>query len=354
MRQRPLRGKAAIRPGRVGRPAEIIAELFSMRRARSDARYQECHSVAPTTAGKKRPLGRAGHAGLNAVGSNPAPFTLVAGVFATAVGVFGASASAVSGRIDHVIPAVDEPGGPAGPRWILFLRGQADGLPRAFRVLWSGVLINRLGTVVVPFLALYLSGPRGLSVQATGAVLAVCGAGSVLSQLAGGILADRIDRRGTLAGAMLANASCMIALGYPAAIPAIVAVVFLLGLSFDMYRPAQAAILADLISPAERPRAFALIYWAVNLGFDVAMVLGGALAASASCGCSGPMRSPAWYMACWYGGRCQKPGRAAVPPARCRRASLLCSGTVSWSPSCSPRWCTCSSSSRAFRPSPWR
>jgi MFS family permease len=161
-----------------------------------------------------------------------------------------------------------------------FLQARLGGLPRAFWVLWTGSLINRVGTMVEPFLALYLNGVRGLSIVATGLVMAVYGVGSIISQFVGGILADRIGRRATLTCGMLGNAVAMITLGYVTAIPAVVATVLLLGLTIDMYRPAASALVADLVPSPERPRAFGLLFWAINLGFAIAMVAGGMLARS--------------------------------------------------------------------------
>src|SRR5215469_2695468 len=83
------------------------------------------------------------------------------------------------------------------PRAVRFARRAAGGLPRPFWVLWAGTLVNRLGTFVEPFLALYLTGTRHLSLAEAGAVLAAYGAGSVPSQLIGGSLSDRIGRRAT-------------------------------------------------------------------------------------------------------------------------------------------------------------
>ena len=44
------------------------------------------------------------------------------------------------------------------------------GLPRTYWILWTGALINRLGGFVMPLLALYLTGERGLSVEQAGLV----------------------------------------------------------------------------------------------------------------------------------------------------------------------------------------
>lgn len=166
------------------------------------------------------------------------------------------------------------------PRLHAFAQARVGGLPRPFWVLWSGTLINRIGYMVEPFLAYYLTGVRGLSLATTGAIIAVSGAGSVVSQLVSGSLSDRFGRRAMLTLGMLANAAALIGLGYSRGLVPIVAATLLFGLTIDMYRPASSALVADLVTPAERPRAYGLLFWAVNLGFSVAMVLGGTLARS--------------------------------------------------------------------------
>ena len=159
-----------------------------------------------------------------------------------------------------------------------FLHTRIGGLPRAFWALWAGSFVNRLGTMVEPFLAFYLTGVRGLSVTETGLVLALFGLGSVLSQITGGVLADRVGRRATLAGGMVTTAAAMLALGYATSVAMVVGVVFVLGIAIDVYRPAAQALVADLVPRAERARAYGLLFWAINLGFAVAMILGGTLA----------------------------------------------------------------------------
>jgi predicted MFS family arabinose efflux permease len=159
-----------------------------------------------------------------------------------------------------------------------FLQSKIGGLPRPFWALWGGTLANRLGAMVLPFTGVYLTQARGLSLTAAGLVMGVFGAGSLLSQPLAGVLADRIGRRATLAGGMLATAAVMLALGYSASLPAIVASMFALGVVMDLYRPASNALVADLVPPAERPRAYGLLFWGINLGYSVSMTAGGWLA----------------------------------------------------------------------------
>jgi MFS family permease len=45
-----------------------------------------------------------------------------------------------------------------------------------------------------------------------------------------------------------------------------------------MYRPAMSAAVADVVPPADRPRAYGLVYWAVNLALSVGLVIGGLVA----------------------------------------------------------------------------
>jgi MFS family permease len=154
----------------------------------------------------------------------------------------------------------------------------AEGLPRPFWVIFAGTIVNRLGQFVQPFLALYLVGGRDLSVTTAGVVVASFGAGSLVSQPLGGWLADRIGRRHTMVLGLVASAASLGILGVSRPVWAIAGSSVLVGLAMDLYRPAAAAAVADLVPAAARPRAFALIYWAINLGVSVSGILGGFLA----------------------------------------------------------------------------
>ncbi len=152
------------------------------------------------------------------------------------------------------------------------------GLSRPFWVLFGGTFVNRIGSFVQPFLALYLAGPRELGPSTVGTVVACFGLGSFISQPVGGYLADRVGRRATLLASMLGTAAAFLLFASARALLLIAIAAFLAGLVIDAYRPAVAAMVADLVQPEHRPRAFALLYWAINLGVAIAGVAGGYLA----------------------------------------------------------------------------
>ena len=154
----------------------------------------------------------------------------------------------------------------------------APRLPRAFWALWVCQLVNRLGSFVQPFLVLYLTQDRHLSAGTAGAVVAAVGAGSVISQLVGGWIADRFGRRRTMLIGFLGTAAALILLGSVRSMAMIWLAAFVVGLLGDMFRPAVQATVADLLQPKERVRAYGLLFWAINLGFSVSTVSAGVLA----------------------------------------------------------------------------
>jgi MFS family permease len=141
-----------------------------------------------------------------------------------------------------------------------------------------GVLVNRLGTFVFPLLAMYLTQRRGFSDRQVGLTLALYGVGGALGSQGGGVIADRLGRRGAMLLGLCSGAIAMLALGF-ASTPALVVVcTFALGLVNDSHRPAMQAMVADLVPPEDRGRAYGLIYWVLNLAFSVAVTLAGYLA----------------------------------------------------------------------------
>jgi MFS family permease len=150
-------------------------------------------------------------------------------------------------------------------------------LPRSFWYLFYGMIINRLGAFMLPFLALYLI-RRGLSPAQAGTIVACYGIGTTTSAIGGGTLADRWGRRPTMVASLLASAALTAPLGWVTQPVPLATLAIVLGLTANVYRPAANAAIADLVPPAERVRAFGLLYWAENLGFSAAALTGGLIA----------------------------------------------------------------------------
>lgn len=156
-----------------------------------------------------------------------------------------------------------------------WFRSTAGGLPATFWYLWAGTLVNRMGSFVIVFLAIYLTQERGFSPSAAGLVVGLYGAGSAAGNLVGGMLADRWGRRPTLLTAHLGAAALMLTLGLARGLPAIAVGALLLGMFAEGARPAYSAMMVDVVPERDRLRAFSLNYWALNLGFACAAVLAG-------------------------------------------------------------------------------
>lgn len=157
-------------------------------------------------------------------------------------------------------------------------RETVSGLPREFWWLWTSTLVNRLGAFVSTFMALYLTLDRGYSATYAGLVASLYGLGGVVSSIGAGVLTDRIGRRPTLLIAQSSTAASVALLGFVRDPVAIAVVACLVGAASSASRPAVQAMMADIVRPEDRIRAFSLNYWAINLGFAISSMAAGFIA----------------------------------------------------------------------------
>ncbi|URN17269.1 MULTISPECIES: MDR family MFS transporter [Streptomyces] len=146
------------------------------------------------------------------------------------------------------------------------------GLPAGFWWLWSAQLINRACGFVMPLLAFYITDELHRSAAFAGAVVAAIGVGSLVAGPLGGILADRLGHKPTLVGAQAATAVSMVALAYARSPWALLLGAFVVGVVNNATRPAHNALIAEVIPPSDQSRAYSLNFWAINIGFSVAML----------------------------------------------------------------------------------
>jgi len=149
-------------------------------------------------------------------------------------------------------------------------------LPRAAWTLAVGALINRFGTFVLVFLALYLKS-LGVPVARIGLVLGMYGVGALGASGAGGVLADALGRRNTIVFSMVSAACVLVTLAFVHSVAWIMVFTVLAGFCSELYRPAAAALLTDVTTPDQRVTAFALYRLAINLGMGLGPAVGGLL-----------------------------------------------------------------------------
>ncbi|HYI07806.1 MAG TPA: MFS transporter [Thermoanaerobaculia bacterium] len=150
-------------------------------------------------------------------------------------------------------------------------------LPRPAWILFGGSFVNRFGSFVMPFLALYMI-RQGFTPTQAGLAVSAYGAGHVIASVLGGHLADRIGRRYTIALSMFGSAFAMMALSQARTLPMILVLAFVVGAVAELYRPAASALLGDLVTPEQRVAAFGMYRFAINLGFAVGPATAGFLA----------------------------------------------------------------------------
>lgn len=158
------------------------------------------------------------------------------------------------------------------------LKASLGGLPRSYWVLWTGTLINRLGTFVIPFLLIYLTTQRHLEVDQAGLLLSLFGVGALFANPLGGALADRIGRKPTMIFSFVMTAGAVIMLAFAQTLWQLGLALVWFGLMNDLFRPAQMAVIADVVPPKDRLRAFSHMYWAINLGAGVGPLVAGFVA----------------------------------------------------------------------------
>lgn len=144
-------------------------------------------------------------------------------------------------------------------------------------MLFTGTFINRFGTFVWPFLTIYLT-RQGHSLSEAGFAVSAFGVGALCGSTLGGWLADHIGRRNTIVLGTFAAAGAVMLLYCATAFPAILLTSALLGLANGTYQPAAGALLADIVPPAQRVRAYAAFRLAANAGFACGAAMGGILA----------------------------------------------------------------------------
>ena len=136
-------------------------------------------------------------------------------------------------------------------------------------------LINRAGTMVVPFLSLYLKENMHFTLSNVGWVMSAFGLGSVAGSWLGGKLTDKIGYYKVMFYSLLLTGVLFIGLQFMDTFLSICIGVFIVTISGDSFRPAIFVALNAYSKPENKIRSLTLIRLAINLGFSAGPAVGG-------------------------------------------------------------------------------
>nr|WP_309148166.1 MFS transporter [Chryseobacterium sp. LJ756] len=153
------------------------------------------------------------------------------------------------------------------------------GLSKESWMLALVMLINRSGSMVLPFLGVYMTAHLKFSIENTGIVLSFFGIGSVIGSWLGGYITDKIGEFKVQSISLLLSVPlfCLIPIFKTEA--GVALIILLQSIVSDSFRPANSVAITKYAKPENITRAFSLNRMAVNLGFSIGPALGGILSA---------------------------------------------------------------------------
>lgn len=140
------------------------------------------------------------------------------------------------------------------------------------------MLINRTGSMVLPFLGVYMTDHLNFSLESSGLVLSCFGIGSVIGSWLGGYLTDKIGEYHVQYSSLLLSVPLFCLYPLFSTPLALGMMVLLQSIVTEVFRPANSVAIAKYANPRNLTRAFSLNRMAVNLGFSLGPALGGLMA----------------------------------------------------------------------------
>lgn len=144
-------------------------------------------------------------------------------------------------------------------------------------VWWLALItfINRSGTMVIPFLSLYLTEDLNFSLDEVGWVMAAFGLGSVVGTWIGGKLTDRIGFYKVMVRSLLSTGVLFVLIQMAETFTQTCIGIFLVMVVADTFRPAMFVAMSAYSKAENKTRSVTLIRLAINLGYSGGPAIGG-------------------------------------------------------------------------------
>lgn len=153
-----------------------------------------------------------------------------------------------------------------------------SGHPREVWDLAILTFINRIGTLVLPFLTVYLTTVLDFNLEEAGILAGAFGFGSLGGSFFGGKLSDKFGANIVIIYSLLISGILLVCLQFATTFYPLFTLIFLTALFGEAYRPAMSAAVGNYVAPEETGRTMAFLRLAINLGFSAAPAIGGFIA----------------------------------------------------------------------------
>lgn len=141
------------------------------------------------------------------------------------------------------------------------------------------MLINRAGSMVLPFLGVYMTNHLHFSIENSGIVLSFFGIGSVIGSWFGGMITDKIGEYKVQSLSLLLSVPLFCLIPLFTTEEGLAGIILMQSIVSETFRPANSVAITKYAKPENITRAFSLNRMAVNLGFSIGPALGGILSA---------------------------------------------------------------------------
>lgn len=148
-----------------------------------------------------------------------------------------------------------------------------SGLSRNSWYLCLVMLVNRSGTMVVPFMTIYCIHQLHFTIVQAGYIMAIFGLGAICGAFAGGKVSDKIGFYDLQIFALLSGGVLFIVLGFMQTFAGVAIGSFVLSFCNESFRPANSSAIAYYSSNENRTRSYSLNRLAVNLGWAFGGIL---------------------------------------------------------------------------------
>ena len=154
-------------------------------------------------------------------------------------------------------------------RALQIYRDAYTGHPREVWALATLTVINRMGTMVLPFLTVYMSTVLGFSLSDAGLLAGAFGLGALGGSYLAGRLSDHLGPDPVILASLLVSGVFFISLQYAEGFYSLFVLIFCTGLFGEAYRPAVMASVGSYVPSSRVGRSMAFLRLAASLGIEL-------------------------------------------------------------------------------------